>query len=337
MFEKDAASLRQLHPPRRSQKETRAELIFETSNLAADRGLSNSQRFRRSAYIAHLGYGHEVFDLRETHTAKVAKMSRRRRAKEDQDQNGIGLPPGEARRWSSKMTKIVLRYFPLIGRVQPLRAALADAGVTFEDVRVTDADWGAKREVSDFAGPYAGLPTLSWGDVTISETLAISTFLAKRLGEYEGLDDAQIAVREAVCSNCYLEVLVRIGELIWCDLMYPGVELAKTFNILAPRIVGKLEGVNRQYRGDWLGGAKPGMADFFAAESLDVLRSALGTGRDAALRARMPRLFELASRLAERPSLAATRANRPRAFTARPDEEAALARLRAIDLTSMGL
>jgi hypothetical protein len=31
---------------------------------------------------------------------------------------------------------------------------------------------------------------------------------------------------KALCSNCYLEVLVRLGELIWADALYPGADLS---------------------------------------------------------------------------------------------------------------
>src|SRR5262245_28398228 len=82
---------------------------------------------------------------------------------------------------------IELRYFQVVGRAQSLRHALSDAGIVFEDVRIPMTEWPARRDDPTFAGPYRGLPTLRWGDATVAETLAIASFVARRLGQYNGL------------------------------------------------------------------------------------------------------------------------------------------------------
>jgi glutathione S-transferase len=235
-------------------------------------------------------------------------------------------------------TAIVLRYFSVLGRAQPLRHALTDAGVTFEDVQVTLAQWPQHKEDPSFAGPYGGLPTLSWGPAMVSETLPVATFLARRLGHYDGLDDAATARLEAVCSNCYIEVTLRIGELIWVDLIYPGADLAGAFPLLVGRMLEKLTGLDRLIpEPGWLGGSKPVMADFFAAEAVEALAYLLGPARDEALRARLPRLTTLAQRVRARPAIARAWERRLEQFTSRPDEPAAVARLRALDLSPVGL
>src|SRR5690349_22857876 len=99
---------------------------------------------------------------------------------------------------------VTLRYFQCRGRAQPIRHALHDAQVAFEDVQLSLAEWPEFRANPDVAGAYQGLPTLTWNDVTVAETLPIASFVAKRLGEYRELTDAEIAFREAVCSNAYL-------------------------------------------------------------------------------------------------------------------------------------
>ena len=185
------------------------------------------------------------------------------------------------------MATIVLRYFPATGRAEPIRYALADAGVRYEDVRVSPSQWEEGRQRLDFGGPYRGLPTLTWESVTIGETLAISSFVAKRLGHYEALDDGEIARQESVVSNCYLEVLVRLGEMIWSGFVFPDADFGKSASLFVPRMVEKLSGVEGMFGGDWLCGKRPGMADFFAAEAFEVLGRALCDRRIAA---RFPRL-----------------------------------------------
>lgn len=236
------------------------------------------------------------------------------------------------------MTAVVLRYFPLIGRAQPLRHALADAAVSFDDLRIPLSEWPQHKEDPDFAGPYGGLPTLSWGPVTVAETLPIAFFLARRLGHYEGLDDAAIARLEGICSNCYVEVTLRVGELVYADLLYPGVDLASGFPFHLGRMLDKLGRLDaRVPEAGWFGGERPGMADFYAAEAVEAQRYLLGPAREAALRTRLPRLTALAQRVQARPAIASAWKDRPQQFTGRPDEMAIVERLRALDLPTGAL
>lgn len=235
------------------------------------------------------------------------------------------------------MNDVVLRYFDCLGRAQPLRHALADAAAAFEDVRVPMEEWPQRKGDPAFGGPYGGLPTLSIGGATVAETLPIASLLARRLGHYDGLDEAAIARSEAICSNCYIEVMLRAGELIYADFIYPGADLARSFPGLLGRMLEKLGGVEAHSpEAGWLGGERPVMADFFVGESFEVVRYVLGPARDEALRARMPRLWALAERIRSRPALARAWESRPAQFTSRPDEPAVVERLRAMDLSPAG-
>ena len=239
------------------------------------------------------------------------------------------------------MSTIVLRYFPVLGRVQALRHALLDAGIAHEDLQIPLEKWPEHKADTAIAGPFGGLPTLSWDEGFISETLPIATFLAKRLGHYEGLSDIQIAFHESIISNCYVEGICRLGELVWSDLIYPGVDLKASLPMLIGRIVDKMARLSAiAPEGGFWGDAhakRPVMSDFFAAETLYVLRYVLGSSREAALRPKMPRLFAMEDALRERPSLAAAFASRPQAFTGHPSEAAAVAKLQEADLSAIGL
>jgi glutathione S-transferase len=223
---------------------------------------------------------------------------------------------------------MVLRYFAVIGRAHPLRLALADAGVAHEDVRIGLADWPKHREDASFAGPYSALPTLTCDGETIGETLAIASFLARRLGHYEGLSDARVARLEGICSNSYLEAAIGAADLIWAEIVVPGVDLSLAFPRRAGRIVAKLARLDAETPDGFFGGDRPVMADFFAAEGFEALHHLLGPSRAEAMAARLPRLTSLVRRVRERPGVA--RVARPERFTARPDEPAVLERLRSL-------
>lgn len=234
------------------------------------------------------------------------------------------------------MPDITLRYFAMTGRAQPLRAALTDAGIPFEDLRFDMQQWQASREQPPVAGPYRGLPTLTWHGQTLAETLPIATFLSRQLGEYEALTPLQIAQREAITSNCYLEVITRMGELIYADLLYPGSDPRHAFiGFALPRALEKLQALEPQLEHPYLCGQSPGLADFFATEALHVLRYMLGPDRDPALSAKLPNLFTLSHRIASRPNALARPRNAP--FTARPDEPKVIQHLSSADLTPHGL
>lgn len=224
--------------------------------------------------------------------------------------------------------KITLRYFSVVGRAQPLRHALFDAQLDFHDLQIALPEWSTHKENPGFGGLFAGLPTLSWDEDTVCETLAIAFYLARRLGHYQGLRDAEIAHLEAVCSNCYTEVMLRLGELIWADLIYPDANLAAALPMLLGRMQDKMRRLETVApEAGWFGRSGPGMADYFAAEAVECCNYLLGDKEG--LEKRLPRLTSLSQRIRERPSLSAAFLARSAQFTARPDEAAVIARLRS--------
>jgi glutathione S-transferase len=234
--------------------------------------------------------------------------------------------------------RVVLRYFPVLGRAQAIRHILADRQVPFEDVRPTMADWGRERENASYSGPFRALPSLTWGDAHVSETLPVASFIAKRTGQYDGLDDAAIARIEAICSCCLMDVVLRVAELLRVDQVYPGSDAARAIVVLAPRVLQKLATIDADLgAAEWFGGAQPVTADFFAVEAFEAFAYAVGPTRRAALGERLPRLTSLSRRVRERPAQAKAFETRPARLTPRPEEDAILERARAADLSALRL
>src|SRR5258708_647652 len=162
---------------------------------------------------------------------------------------------------------VTLRYFDAQGRAQALRHALSDAGISFDDVRVTLATWPPHREDPGFGGLFAALPTLTWDGATVSETLSISSYIARRLGHYDGLEAVEIAQHEAVASCSYLDVVRSLADIIWAPVLYPGADVATTTPRLLGWSLGKLGRLSALLpdatSAPWLGGSRPAVADFF--------------------------------------------------------------------------
>jgi glutathione S-transferase len=232
---------------------------------------------------------------------------------------------------------IVLRYFPVLGRTQALRHALTASGRVFEDLRLPLPEWSTRRTDPRFAGVLRALPTLSWDDSLVSETLPIASFLAKRLGHYEGLDDASVALREAIVSSTYTDIMLRLIEVIRADAHHPGADPARSLVVALPRILQKFELVDASLpKATYLGGERLTMPDFVVAETFETLRYVLGPDRDARLAQQLPRSASLAASLRNRPELAPAWETRPERFTGRSDEDLVISRLRSVELSPLG-
>ena len=70
MLEEEHSWAGELHAARRAHEERGAELVLETSNLAADRWLRDAKAAGRTAHVALLCDGDEVLNLREAHGAE---------------------------------------------------------------------------------------------------------------------------------------------------------------------------------------------------------------------------------------------------------------------------
>jgi glutathione S-transferase len=236
---------------------------------------------------------------------------------------------------------VILRYFDAQGRAQALRNVLSDAGISFEDLRVTRATWPPHREDPGFGGLFAALPTLTWDGDTVSETLSIASYLARRLGHYDGLEPVEIARHEAVVSCSYLDVVRSVADVLWAPILYPGADVAATTPRMLGGSIGKLGRLSALLPdgsdAPWLGGSRPVVADFFLGEAVEAMRYLLGPSHEGSLQRRIPRAFAHADRLRALPSLATAWKARPPRLTASPDELASIDRVRAYDLTSIGL
>jgi glutathione S-transferase len=226
---------------------------------------------------------------------------------------------------------VILRYFTCRGRAQPLRDALSDAGVPFQDICVTD--WRTRPQPASVAGLFASLPTLTWDGVEACETLPIARLVADRLHHTRGLSEQRMIELEAVCSAMYTDVMVPIAQVIWCDVLFPGADARDVTKRRVPRWVSKLERGAALLGDDhrFLGGDAPVVADFFLFEAFDAVRTLLGPPHSPRLERELPRLARLTSDMLGRPRFASCHARRPPRFTGRPDELEVLARVHECD------
>eukprot|EP00434_Breviolum_minutum_P003491 symbB.v1.2.003070.t1/scaffold124.1/size443775/10 len=78
--------------------------------------------------------------------------------------------------------KLVLKYFDIAGRAEPIRLALALGEYTFQDVRLRGEEWGEKEKES---APFKQLPVLYIDGVPLAQTKAILRYLG-RVTQFQG-------------------------------------------------------------------------------------------------------------------------------------------------------
>ena len=117
---------------------------------------------------------------------------------------------------------VTLRYFDSRGRAQALRYALVDAGIAFEDERVSleeisSGKWASMKSNPALTGPWGTLPVLDWGDLRIGQTEAIAAHLFRELSD-DAADAAQASRRAAQCAEltslAHQDILVMCLQLI---------------------------------------------------------------------------------------------------------------------------
>jgi len=228
--------------------------------------------------------------------------------------------------------RVLLRYFDCCGRAQPIRNALVDAGIAFEDQRLAvGPSWRALKEQAD-GGPFGSLPVLEWGDDRIAQALPIAGYVARRAGQYDGLDAMGIARLEMVASVAYLDVIGEVAMMLLVPTSTPEAEAATRFSNHEARIFHKVDRLDKMLASSgepFFGGHRPAVADFFVVEAIDMTRVVLGERLDAALRG-APRLAEMRERLAQRDAIAryVGEGRRPTRLTGNPNEAESLARIR---------
>jgi glutathione S-transferase len=227
---------------------------------------------------------------------------------------------------------LLLRYFDARGRAEPLRVALTDSGLPFEDDRVSIdlSKWPALKAQRALSGPLGHLPILVWDGFEVAETFAIASYLAHRLGHYEGLSSEERARIEMVVSFVYLDLMNAAGTMIWVP---PGTDVQMHVKALAGRLKrrpAQLEALLGE-ESVWFGGARPVMADYFAASAMRTFELVFGEKAKPILAA-CPRVARLMEETYARPLLARYLAEgrEPPRVTASPGESEMLALIREL-------
>jgi len=180
-----------------------------------------------------------------------------------------------------------LQYFDCRSRGQALRFALVDSRVDFKDDRVPITQLAAFRRRArqrEVGGPFGALPVLDWHGHVVSQTLAIASYLAAKLGYERAVrTPEQRAFFEMISSAAHLDMQVPYSQFLWLPADHPDPALRAVAASLLEALGAKVQQLEilhgaTQPPGAFFGGVEPVMADYFVYESLsravDVFSSA---------------------------------------------------------------
>lgn len=149
------------------------------------------------------------------------------------------------------MASLKLTYLDIADRGEPIRLALAVAGIEFEDERISGAEFGAIKPKL----PLGCVPVLSVDDVVYAQSSAILRYVGKRGGLYPRDDDLP-AMRVD-------EVVDMIEEV--SEKLYIGSSAAarkKLVDGVVPRYLSRLNEIAEENeRSPWLVGSSMTVAD----------------------------------------------------------------------------
>jgi glutathione S-transferase len=110
------------------------------------------------------------------------------------------------------MPKLVLTYFDFDGsRGETARLAMHLAGIPFEDRRIAQKDWPARRDLM----PFQALPVLEVDGTQIAQSNTINRYLGRQGGLYPK-DDWQAARVDEV-MDAVEDISTRIGQTMRID------------------------------------------------------------------------------------------------------------------------
>jgi glutathione S-transferase len=230
---------------------------------------------------------------------------------------------------------ITLRYFDARGRAQFLRYYFRARKVSFTDDRVPlaadFAPWRAMRDDRTRTGPFHKLPVLHWGDRLIAETLMIASFVHEVSGDAGSLSDDDNLRHGMLTSSLYHDVMLPIGTLLWSEFVSPGADVGA----VAKRTLERLEQHCRaldQSLGEWrwldkARNRRVMLVDCLLWEELNSAQQVFGPRLSLASTPMLARFYD---DFPARQICEAMLAEHPCPITARPEEAAAIAKIREL-------
>jgi len=141
------------------------------------------------------------------------------------------------------MSKPVLTYFDARGRAEIARLIFAEAGVEYEDKRLSREEFAALKPNL----PFGQVPVLEWQGNTITQSYTIFRFLARQFGLY-GKSDI-----EGAKADMIVDAVIDIANAVMGAKT--DEEKQKLWSETMPRHLGNLEKILKANGGEYFTGS----------------------------------------------------------------------------------
>jgi len=161
-----------------------------------------------------------------------------------------------------------LTYFDARGRAEPARLLFAQAGVNYEDIRITHEAWGNLKAKT----PFGQIPMLEIDGKVLPQSKAICRYLAKQF-KLTGKDDL-----EAAFCDAYVDTVEDVASNLKAWWMEKDAEKKKEIwnkfaeEHLKPFLV-KLECILKENGSGYLVGKQLTWADLYVFELLNNIHA----------------------------------------------------------------
>lgn len=160
-----------------------------------------------------------------------------------------------------------LYYFNSRGNAEAIRLIFAQAGVKYEDVRLSSEQWVEFKPKT----PYGTMPVLDIDGKILSGSGPISRYLAKQYG-LAGEDDIARLVLEGA-EDAINDLKAKIGSVVFEKDEDKKAAQKKDFDEkLLPRILGGLENLAASNPDGWFYGSKVSYVEFWFIQVVEYLQ-----------------------------------------------------------------
>jgi len=211
----------------------------------------------------------------------------------------------------TKKPTIVLYYFGFRARAEPIRLILHYNGTQFEDKRLTQEEWGAKKKSGEYCGHFGQMPWVEMDGEVISQSKALLRSAARLAGVLG--DNAWDTAKADSLVDTMTEYLETMAGVAFYEGDDADEKKAEFVSVTLPGFLNRLEKtleVNDGGKG-FLVGSKVTHADFTLFSLAESFEKRLQEADKADCMDSYPLLQGHCKRMAALPTLQEYLKNRP--------------------------
>merc|ERR1712037_603045 len=167
----------------------------------------------------------------------------------------------------TKMPIVKLVYFDIQAKGELTRLLLAAGNIDYEDFRVGFSDWPGEIKATT---PFGQMPVLYWDGEELAQSMAISRFVARKVG-LAGNSDLEFCQADMIACH-HEDIWTKLPKMKFAKTQEEREELAKEF---LPKWLQPMENILAKRGNGWFAGSDATYADLAIMCALDFIQEPL--------------------------------------------------------------